>query len=103
MRTRRALALLGVTLLALAAPSLAPAAVTINISPFAVPPATGTDGVVYLEVFGTDVDGSNERLNAYTIVVQGAGTGADGKPFGDPNGFRFVLPPPNSTFGVAGR
>ena len=99
MRRKLALGLFITTLVAAAGPLAAVAAVTINLAPSSLPPTqSGTDTINYVEVFGTDLDGSNERLNAYTIAIQGFGTG-----FGDPNGVRFVVPPPNSTFGVAGR
>ena len=89
-------------LLAAAAPSLTSAAVTINLSPtFVTPLGFQTDAVVPIEVFALDLDGTDERLNAYTVAVEGAGVG--GSAFGDPNGVRFVVPPPNSTFGIAGR
>jgi hypothetical protein len=99
MRRKLALGLFITTLVAAAAPSAAPAAVRIDLQPSSLPPTqSGTDTINFVEVYGTDLDGSNERLNAYTIAVQGAGPN-----FGDPNGVRFVVPPPNSTFGVAGR
>jgi MYXO-CTERM domain-containing protein len=88
-------------------PAIASAAVTINLSPQGqagqsnltiTPPVA--DQTLRIEVFGTDLDGSNERLNAYTIALQGAGTGG-GKAFGDATGVRFSVP--GSTFGTAGR
>jgi len=101
MRRKLALALL-IAMLLTAAPSVTRAAVIINISPLNYPPTpTGTDTVAFFEVFGTDVTAENEHLNAYTIAIQGVGTGADGKPFGDPNGVRFQVP--GLSFGVAGR
>ena len=87
-------------LLAAAAPSLTSAAVTINLSPtFVTPLGFQTDAVVPIEVFALDLDGTDERLNAYTVAVEGAGVG--GSAFGDPNGVRFQVP--GLSFGVAGR
>jgi hypothetical protein len=84
-------------------PAFASAAVTINLAPQGQPDsstltvnATNADQPIRIEVFGNDLDGSDERLNAYTIAIQGAGPG-----FGDPNGVRFSVP--GSTFGTAGR
>jgi hypothetical protein len=101
------LALFAAALLAAAAPSVTPGAVTINLKPQGLTPDASnrlllvpgaSDYTVRIEVFGTDADGSDERLNAYTIAITGSGLG---NPFGDATGVRFGVP--GSTFGAAGR
>jgi hypothetical protein len=80
---------------AAAGPSITPAAVVVNIGGPFTEEIVGTDKVVTFEVFGTDVDDSNERLNAYTIAINGFGPN-----FGA-NGVHFVVP--GSNFGAAGK
>ena len=77
-------------LLAGALPSLASAAVAIDMPIQIRQPG---DAVYTFEVWARDLDGSDERLNAYTIAIDGAGF--------TPDGVRFVVP--GSSFGVAGR
>jgi hypothetical protein len=92
MRTRL---LFVATLVAAAVPSFLSAAVVVNISTSISEEIVGSDRVVTLEVFGTDVDGSNERLNAYTIAINGFG------PNFSSSGIHFVVP--GSNFGAAGK
>jgi hypothetical protein len=86
-------------------PAIASAAVTINLKPQGMVPDAANkitvdkpsaDLNLRIEVFGVDTDGSNERLNAYTIALQGVGNG-----FGDATNIRFSVP--GSTFGIPGR
>ena len=75
-------------------PVIASAAVTINVESASVNTAGATtDMTVPIEVFATDLDGSNERLNAYTIALDGGSFAA--------GGMRFTVP--GSSFGVGGR
>jgi hypothetical protein len=82
-------------LIAAAIPLTTSAAVVVNIGGPSTEGNVGTDRVVTFEVFGTDTDGSNERLNAYTIAINGFGPN-----FGA-NGVHFVVP--GSNFGAAGK
>ena len=92
MRRKLALGMLVTALITAAAPSLAPAAVMINIDLVPIQGSPAVDTVVPFEVWANDLDGSNERLDGFAFAVQGSGTGADGKAFGDPKGVRFVVP-----------
>jgi hypothetical protein len=82
-------------LVAAAIPLTTSAAVVVNIGGPITEENVGTDRVVTFEVFGTDTDGSNERLNAYTIAINGFG------PSFGANGVHFVVP--GSNFGAAGK
>jgi hypothetical protein len=91
MRKNVALAAALVTALVAVVPSPTLATVVINIEN-TVPHSAGTDTVLYLTAFATDVDNSKERLNAYTIAIDG--------PDFTPDGVRFLVP--GSNFGQAG-
>jgi hypothetical protein len=80
-------------LLAAVVPSLASAAVQVNIGGPSSQQVVGSDTIVSFEVFATDLDGSNERLNAYTIAIEASSSPA--------SGVGFVVP--GSSFGTAGR
>jgi hypothetical protein len=86
------IAALMTALLAAAVPSATLATVVINIERATLTAAPG-DSVMYLTAFVTDIDNSNERLNAYTVVIDAPGF--------TPDGVRFVIP--GSDFGLAGR
>jgi hypothetical protein len=90
-RNFRLAAALVTGVLAAAVPSVTSAVVIINIEN-QTPTATSSDSVLYLTVYATDVDNSNERLNAYIIAIDG--------PNFTPDGVRFVVP--GSDFGRAG-
>ena len=77
-------------LLVAAVPGVASAAVQVNIGVTFIP-QVGPDALYTFEVFGTDLDGSNERLNAYTVAIDGVGF--------RPDGIRFVVPGPSFTAG----
>jgi hypothetical protein len=83
-------------LMAAAVPSITSAAVVVNISQPMFAENIGSDRAVVFDVFGTDVDGSSERLNAYTIAINGSGNG-----FGTSGGVHFLVP--GSNFGTAGQ
>jgi hypothetical protein len=84
------------------APAIASATVQLNFEQQTLPVTvtkgvTNADQVVFLESYATDVDNTDERLNAYTIALTGTGNG-----FGDPAGVRFKVPT-GTNFGAAGK
>src|SRR6186997_1250806 len=84
--------LLVAALLAAAVPSVVSGAVRVDFGT-STSQHVGTDTLVSIEVFGTDLDGSDERLNAYTIAIDASVTPG--------SGVGFVVP--GSSFGTAGR
>jgi hypothetical protein len=78
------------------APAFASAAVILNIENLTVTD-TSAQQTVFVTLFGSDATSDNERMNAYTIAVNGTGNG-----FGGANGVRFQVPA-GSNFGAAGR
>jgi|SoiMethySBSTD1v2_1073268.scaffolds.fasta_scaffold1232602_1 hypothetical protein len=75
-------------------PVIASAAVVINVESKTVDTSGATgDTTVPVEVFGVNADGGDERLNAYTIALDGASFAA--------GGIRFTVP--GASFGTGGR
>jgi hypothetical protein len=65
------------------APAAASAVVMISVERVEVVP-TGADQTVFLDVYLVDLDNTNERLNAYGLIIHG--------PANSPGGVRFTQP-----------
>ena len=82
------------------APAFASAAVVLNIENTTVDATDGLAKTAFVTVFGTDATNDNERMNAYTIAINGTGTDGSNA-FGSANGVKFQVP--GSNFGAAGK
>ena len=78
------------------APAFASAAVILKIENSTVTDVSAQQ-TVFVTLYGEDATGDNERMNAYTIALNGTGPG-----FGSANGVRFQAPT-TGNFGAAGK